>query len=104
MLKKARILTRPTLADISPIRPESAKTDSLPQDAPFPKQGRSELSFTRGGWDDPNCARPTRRVRDRALREQRDRPSHPALFFSILLAFLAEHQRTHATITRPSGS
>ena len=39
----------------------------------------------RGGWDDPNCARPTRGVRDRALREHGDRPSHPAPFFSILL-------------------
>ena len=38
-----------------------------------------------GGWDDPNCARPTRGVRDRALREHGDRPSHPAPFFSILL-------------------
>jgi hypothetical protein len=42
MLKKARLLTRPTLAVISPARPESAKTDSSPWDAPCPKQGRSE--------------------------------------------------------------
>ena len=41
MLKKARLLTRPTPAGISPSRPESAKTDSSPQDAPCPKQGRS---------------------------------------------------------------
>ena len=38
----------------------------------------------RGGWDGPNCARPTRAFGGRALREQRDRPSYPALFFSIL--------------------
>ena len=38
----------------------------------------------RGGWDDPNCARPTRAFGGRALREQRDRPSYPALFFSLL--------------------
>ena len=38
----ARLLTRPTLAGISPARPESAKTDSLPWDAPFCGQGRSE--------------------------------------------------------------
>jgi hypothetical protein len=49
------------------------------------QQGRSELSLIRGGWDDPNCARSTWGVRDRALREQRDRPSHPTPFFSILL-------------------
>jgi len=42
MLKKAKLLTRPTLAVISPTRPASAKTDSSPWDAPFPKQGRSE--------------------------------------------------------------
>ncbi len=38
----ARLLTRPALAAISPFRPESAKTDSLPWDAPCPEQGRSE--------------------------------------------------------------
>ena len=42
MLKQARLLTRPTLATTSPARPESAKTASLPRDAPCPKQGRSE--------------------------------------------------------------
>ena len=42
MLKKAILLTRPTLAVISPARPESAKTDSSPWDAPCPKQGRSD--------------------------------------------------------------
>jgi hypothetical protein len=41
--------------------------------------------FLRGGWDDPNCARPTRGVFDRALREHGDRPSYPISFFSILL-------------------
>jgi hypothetical protein len=42
MLKKAKLLTRPTLAATPPARPESAKTASLPWDAPCPKQGRSE--------------------------------------------------------------
>lgn len=42
MLKKAGLLTHPTLATISPSRPEPAKTDSSPWDAPCPKQGRSE--------------------------------------------------------------
>ena len=56
MLKKGRLLTRPTLAVISPSRPESAKTDSLPWDAPYPKQGRSERSLLKGySWNDPNC-------------------------------------------------
>ena len=41
MLKKARLLTRPTLAATSPARPDSAKTASSPRDAPYPKQGRS---------------------------------------------------------------
>jgi hypothetical protein len=50
------------------------------------QQGRSKLSILlRGGWDDPNCARPTRGVFDRALREHGDRPSYPISFFSILL-------------------
>ena len=38
----AGLLTRPTLATISPSRPESAKTASSPWDAPYPKQGRSK--------------------------------------------------------------
>jgi hypothetical protein len=37
----ARLLTRPSLADTSPARPESAKTASSPRDAPCPKQGHS---------------------------------------------------------------
>jgi hypothetical protein len=36
--------------------------------------------FIRGGWDDPNCARPTRASSSRALREHGDRPSYPAPF------------------------
>ena len=48
MLKKAGRLTLPSPADISPARPESAKTASSPKDAPCPKQGRSELSFYYG--------------------------------------------------------
>ena len=38
----ARLHTRPTLATISPFRPESAKTASSPWDAPYPKQGHSK--------------------------------------------------------------
>jgi len=41
MLKKAGLLTLPTLAATSPARPESAKTASSPSDAPCLKQGRS---------------------------------------------------------------
>ncbi len=48
MLKKTRLLTRPTLATTSPSRPESAKTASLPKDAPCPKQGCSDLSLYKG--------------------------------------------------------
>ena len=46
--QKGDLLTLPTLAVISPSRPESAKTDSLPWDTPCPMQGRSELSLYRG--------------------------------------------------------
>jgi hypothetical protein len=47
-------------------------------DAHCPKHGRIQLSpLLRGGWDDPNCARPTRAFRGRALREHGDRPSYP---------------------------
>jgi hypothetical protein len=39
--QKGGLLTRPTLAVISPARPESAKTASSPWDAPYPMQGRN---------------------------------------------------------------
>ena len=42
------------------------------------------IPFIWGGWDDPNCARPTRAFSSRALREQGDRPSYPTSFSSIL--------------------
>ena len=47
MLKKARLLTRPTLATTSLARPDSAKTASSPRDAPYPMQGRSSAADPR---------------------------------------------------------
>ena len=47
MLKKARLLTRPTPAVISPARPESARAASSPRDAPCPKQVRSSAADPR---------------------------------------------------------
>ena len=81
MLKKAKLLTRPTLADISPAHPEAAKTASSPKDAPF-RQARPQRAVTfRGGWDDPNCARRTSTFLSCAFREQGDRPSYPIPLF-----------------------
>jgi hypothetical protein len=45
MLNKARLLTRPTLADTSPARPESAKTASSPKDALYPERGPSHSLY-----------------------------------------------------------
>jgi hypothetical protein len=50
-----------------------------------PSRPQRSILYLRGGWDDPNCARPTRAFSSRALREHGDRPSHPAPFFNILL-------------------
>ena len=51
MLKKASLLTRPTLATTSPARPESAKTASSPWDALYPRQGPSNsLYLPLGKW------------------------------------------------------
>ena len=47
MLKKARLLTHPTLAATSPARPESAKTASSPRAAPFRGQGRNSAADPR---------------------------------------------------------
>jgi len=70
MLKKARLLTRAT---------QRAKMRR--------SAGKAAMAYhlLRGGWDDPNCARPTRAFGGRALREHKDRPSYPAPFVSVLL-------------------
>ena len=68
--------------DFSPARPESAKTASSPRDAPCPKQGRSELSQLRGGWDDPNCAHRTSTVSSCTFCEQEGHLAAPFSFFS----------------------
>jgi hypothetical protein len=56
MLKKARLLTRPTPAATSPACPESAKTASSPRDVLVPCKPAASCHFIRGGRDDPNCA------------------------------------------------
>ena len=60
--------------DFSPTQPRRAKTR--------PSAGKAAANYLllRGGWDDPTCARPTRGVCDRALREHGDRPSYPNSF------------------------
>jgi hypothetical protein len=88
VLKKVIVLTHPIPAATSPAHPESAKTASSPRDAPYPMipcKAAANYCLIRGGWDDPNCARPTRVFLGRALREHGDRPSYPAHFFSTLL-------------------
>ena len=47
----------------------------------FPNKAAANYRLPRGGWDDPNCARPTRAFSCRALREQGDRPSYPRSLF-----------------------
>jgi len=49
MLKQARLLTCPTLADISPSRPESAKPASLPQDAPTSSEAAAVCAYLQNG-------------------------------------------------------
>jgi len=75
MLKKADLLTLPTLAVISPSRPESAKTDSSPWNAPFPKQGRSSAADPRFTFHASRFTLPGSEAR-----------TPLADFFSILLA------------------
>lgn len=46
----------------------------------------TNLSRPRGGWDDPDCGRPTSTFRLCAVREHGDCPSHPVNpFFTSLL-------------------
>src|SRR5438552_4298239 len=55
-----------------------------PRTCLVPGKAAASHHFIRGGWNDPNCARPTRAFLSRALREHGDRPSYPASFFSSL--------------------
>jgi hypothetical protein len=108
MLKNANLLTRPTPADISPTRPESTKTDSLPRDAPFRRQGRSKqrtialqacsLSSTEDGPDEFPTARnfstrPPAGTPRRAISPGEGSP-RPRV---------ARAQGTHRTISLPAG-
>jgi len=80
----ARLLTRPTRRILHPPALSLPRQPLRPGTRVIPSKAGVTIAL-RDGWDDPNCARPTRGVRDRALREHGDRPSHPDLFFSILL-------------------
>jgi hypothetical protein len=46
--------------------------------------GKAAVNYCiiRGGWDDPNCARPPSTVSPCGVREHRDCPSYPAPCFS----------------------
>jgi len=73
MLKKARLLTRPTPAVISPAHPESARQTLRPGTCLVPSKAAANYHFIRGGWDDPNCtqwtsAPPTKGVDFSAIR------------------------------------
>ena len=59
---------------VSPSRPDSAKTDSSPQDAPYPMQGRNSATDHRFTFHASRFTAPGRGAR-----------ATPAAFFSILL-------------------
>jgi hypothetical protein len=56
ILKQPRLLTLPTLATTSPARPESAKTASLPRDAPYSIQGHSKSGTGSAEQFLPRCS------------------------------------------------
>ena len=73
MLKKPRLLTHPTLAR---------------RGAPCPSKAAISvclLPLLRGGWDDPNCARPTRASEAARCASTGIVLATPTSFFSILL-------------------
>jgi|KBSSwiStaDraftv2_1062776.scaffolds.fasta_scaffold01661_21 hypothetical protein len=67
LLKQLSVLTRP---------PRRAKTRL--------SAGKAAANYRliRGGWNDPNCARPPSAASSCGVREHRDRPSYPAPYFS----------------------
>jgi hypothetical protein len=73
--------------DFSPAQPRRAKTRR--------SAGKAAAIYHLlwGGWNDPNCAHRTSTVLSCAFCEHWDRPSYPALFFSILLSDNAMFQQ-----------
>ncbi len=105
MLKQACLLTRPTSAARSPSRPEPAKTDLLPKNAPFRVQGRSERRGEEARRYGPHFVGPFAFVIDLGERKSPSSASDfrttlgeplseartlPAEFFSILLDLSAD--------------
>jgi hypothetical protein len=86
-LKKSRLLTRPTPAVISPSRPESAKTDSSPWDAPCPKQGRNSVADSRFAFHASRFTVPGSEARTKL-----------AGFFSVLLGAAVERERPNRRV------
>ena len=62
MFKKARLLTRPTLAAISSTLPESVKTASSPKDATYPMQSHLSAVQTQAGSERGDCRPSDRRL------------------------------------------
>ncbi len=67
-----------------------------PGTRPIPGKAGVAIAL-RGGWDDPTCARPTRGVCDRALREQRGSSQTPRPLFQHP-ARLGHGQRTKSNV------
>jgi len=67
LLKQRTVLTRP------PWRANARLSSGKPA---------AYYRLVRGGWDDPNCARPPSTASSCGVREQRDRPGYPAPCFS----------------------
>ena len=80
----ARLLTHPTLAATTPTRPESAKTASLPMDAPLPR------------------ARPQRLKRGEVEVKPKPHPSGElaGFFNSLLVQLLGDRVSKKATLWR----
>jgi hypothetical protein len=82
LLKQRTVLTRP------PWRLFHPPTLRLPRQPLYPgprlSAGKAAANYRliRGGWDDPNCARPPSTASSCGVREHRDRPSYPAACFS----------------------
>jgi len=82
LVKQLAVLTRPTQRLLHPPALGLPRQPLRPRTRFSTGKAAANYRFLRGGWDDPNCARPPSTASSCWVREHRDRPGYPAPCFS----------------------
>ncbi len=82
LVKQRTVLTRPTRQLLHPPALSLPRQPLCPRTRLVPCTAAMNYRFLRGGWDDPNCARPPTTVSPCGVREHKACPSYSAPCFS----------------------